>query len=84
MKNGRTTAVSQFRAKCDSLFWGVCIVLEGKSGKWKKTLALDIVRNSVLDPTLWNSQIVFDSLRFFSTEVARSQCTLSVKFREVK
>ena len=52
MKNGRTTAVSQFRAKRNSLFWGVRIVFEGKSGKWKKTLALDIVRYSVLAPTI--------------------------------
>ena len=48
MKNGRTTAVSQFRAKLYSSFWGVRIILEGKSGKWTKTLALDIVWYSVL------------------------------------
>ena len=52
MKNGRTTAVSQFCAKRDSLIWGFHIVLEGKSGKWTKNLALDIVRYSVLAPTL--------------------------------
>ena len=52
MKNGLTTAVSQFCAKRNSLFWGVRIVLEGKSGKWKKTLALDIVWYSVLASTL--------------------------------
>ena len=55
MKNGRTTAVSQFRAKRDSLFGGVRIVFEGKSGKLIKDLALDIVRYSVLAPTLWSS-----------------------------
>ena len=80
MKNGCTTAVSQFRAKRDSSFWGVRIVFGVKSGKWKKTLALDILWYSVLAPMLKNSKIVFDLLRVFSTEVARSQCTLSVKF----
>ena len=55
MKNGHTTAVSQFHAKPDSSFCGVHIVLEEKSGKWKKTLALDIEWYSVLAPTLKNS-----------------------------
>ena len=52
MKNGRTIAVSQFCAKRDSSFWGVRIVFGVKSGKWKKTLAVDIVRSSVLAPTI--------------------------------
>ena len=57
---------------------------KGNMENGKKNLALDNVWYSVLAPTLKNSQIVFDSLRVFSTEVARSQCTLTVKFREVK
>ena len=52
MINSRTTAVSQFRAKHDSSFWGVRIVFGVKSGKWKITLALDIVRYSVLAPII--------------------------------